>query len=243
MNIQDSNSLNAYDIFVKADPRLLHPVSIDITGTVLGPSILTIAQCIEFTGTGCTAFQNGPGIVRSAVVALNFATAVPTTGRLFSVKYDILATASNFKLGFQTGCSGTSSPDFCVTVAIGSTIVPETLLESTGTLGDFTITAVPAKLTIHRGGFALSTLTLTSQGGFLGGISLQASISPLRRTSPTVIFLSGPAVILQPGTSASDVIRVDTFRNTPGGQYTITVRAASGTIVRTVDVIVSVPAR
>ncbi len=243
INIQDSDSLNAFDIFVKADPHVLRPVSIDTAGTVLGSNILTLANCIEFAGSGCTALQNGPGVVRSAVVALSFATTAPTNGRLFSIRYDVVAEAPSFKAGFQTGCSNTSAGDFCVTVASGSTVVPETLLESTGTFGNFRITAIPVALTIRKGRFGLSTLTLTSEGGFFGGISLQPSVSPSRRGSPSVFFVSGPAVTLEPGTSTTDLIRIETFRNTPIGQYIVTVTATSGEIVHTVTVAVSVPAR
>jgi hypothetical protein len=132
VNIQASVSINGFDIFVKSDPTLLRAMSVDLSNSVLGTSVITITDCIDL-GPGCTTAQNGIGIVEVAVVALGSITTSPTTGHLFSVNYNITKTVQSIKVGFQTGCKGTSaSPNFCVTVVDGGTVVPEIVQESTG---------------------------------------------------------------------------------------------------------------
>jgi hypothetical protein len=122
VNIQGSDSLNGFNIFVKADVSALQAVSVDLSNSVLGNNVFTAVDCIDF-GPGCITAQNGMGVVQVAMVALGSVTAAPTTGRLFSITYNLTQTAQNIKIGFQTGCSNTSTlPNFCVTVVYGGTI-------------------------------------------------------------------------------------------------------------------------
>ncbi len=229
VNIQGSDTLNGFDIFVRADPTIVHPVNVNLTGSVLGTNILVVAQCIESSGSGCSAQQTGPGIVRLAAVALGFATVSPTTGRLFTITYNIIQNSSGITVDYQTGCTGTSvPPNFCVSVVYGGAIVPETIqTSSTSGQGDFSISAGPSALSVLRGSFILSSITLSSVAGFFGGISLSTTVSPIARNG-LLVTLADNSVVLQIGTSTLVILEVDAFGKTPPVTYTVTVTATSG---------------
>src|SRR5437879_3688715 len=77
VNIQASDSINGFNIFVKADVSILRAVSVDLSNSVLGTNVFTAIDCIDF-GPGCITAQNGVGIVQVAMVALGSATNAPT---------------------------------------------------------------------------------------------------------------------------------------------------------------------
>jgi hypothetical protein len=240
VNIQSSASLNGFDIIVKADTRVLQPVSDDLTGSVLGSSPLILANCVEGLGAGCSS-QTGAGIVRVAGVIVGSSTTAPTTGRLFSITYNVLASASNIKVGFQAGCSNTSvQPDYCVTVVDGSVVVPETVQESTGVIGDFSLQASPTTVILPRGGSIPFQIFFFSVGGFSGGISFTWTISPLRRQGPTLILLSSNIINLLPGTFTDELFAAQAGRLTPNGSYTFTLTANAGTLTHTIQVTIVV---
>lgn len=242
VNIQGSQGMNGFDIFVKADPTVLSAVSVDLTASVLGPNVLTVADCIGFTGFGCSAPGNGVGVIRVAMVALAFSTTTPTTGHLFSVKYNIIKTVSTIKVGYQNGCSSTSVlPDFCVTVVQGGTLLPETVQESTGAWGDFTMTIIPTALTMVRGSRTLVDVTLRTVDSFFGSISINSTISPLRRFGLTTRFISSTDIFLPPGTSTLLAIVIDADNLTPPGTYTLTVGGTAGTLSHIVQLPITVP--
>src|SRR3989442_14241290 len=81
VNIQNSNQLNGFDILVKGDPNVLRGSSVDLSGSVLGSNILTVAECIDFRGFGCSR-ANGIGAVELASVALDFSTTASTARRV-----------------------------------------------------------------------------------------------------------------------------------------------------------------
>ncbi len=244
VNIQGSDALNGFDIFVRADPTIVHPVNVNLTGNVLGTNIFVLAQCIESSGSGCSAQQTGPGIVRLAAVALGFATVSPTTGRLFTITYNIVQNSAGITVDYETGCTGTSvSPNFCVSVVYGGAIVPETIQTSlTSGQGDFSISAPPSALVLPRGSFVLSTVTLSSIAGFFGGISLSTTVSPSARNG-LLVTLADSSVVLQSGTSTMVNLGVDAFSKTPPLTYTVTVTATSGLKSHSVSITVKVVPR
>src|SRR5438309_7046 len=91
---------------------------------------------------------------------------------------------------------------------------------------DFTITANPSNLTIPPGSTATSTVTLASVNGFNGTISLQTSPALLANITPHNVTGTGSATLI---VSAS----------TPGN-YTTTVTGNSGSLSRSVTVLVNV---
>lgn len=240
VNIQDSISINGFDIFVKSDPTVLHAMSVDLSNSVLGTSVITITDCIDF-GPGCTTAQNGIGIVEVAVVALGSITTAPTTGHLFSVNYNITKTVPSIKVGFQTGCTGTSaSPNFCVTVVDGGTVVPETIQESTGFWGDFAMSISPTMLTLLRQQYGLALVTISTVDGFFGSISLSISLSPTKRAAPTVQFVGLAEIFLPPGTSTQVFVSVTTAATTHQGDYTVTITGTAGTLIHTIPLAVEI---
>jgi len=241
INIQASASFNAFDITVKVDPTVLQPISDDLTGTVLGSNIITVANCIDPTGNGCGVLA-GPGTVRMAVAELGAATPSPTTGRLFSITYNVTATATNIKVGFTTGCTNTSSQlGYCVTIAYGGTLVPETVQESTGNIGDFSLAVSPPILLIARaevsGPFQLFFYSLK---GFSGTITFTWAITPLHRNGPMVVQLSSNIVLLSPGTFTDERFAAITGRVTAPGDYTLTFTATAGVLTHTIQMTIQV---
>ncbi len=240
VNIQASVSINGFDIFVKSDPTVLHAMSVDLSNSVLGTSVITITDCIDL-GPGCTTAQNGVGIVEVAVVALGSITTAPTTGHLFSVNYNITKAVPNLKVGFQTGCSGTSaSPNFCVTVVDGGTVVAETIQESTGFWGDFAMSISPTILTLSRQQYGLALVTLSTVDGFFGSISLSISLSPMKRAAPTAQFVAQSEIFLPPGTSTQVFVSVTTSATTHQGDYTVMITGTAGTLSHTIQLAIEI---
>jgi hypothetical protein len=234
VNIQGSDPMNGFDIFVKADPSVLNPVGINLTNTVLGTNIFTVAECTGNTGFGCSSGQNGPGVVEVATVAFTSTTS-PTTGRLFSIIYNVTSNAANVVIGFQTGCSGTSTAgNYCVTVVNGSTNTtdPEKLEESSGSPGDFSFFVEIPSATITRNSYVFGELHINSLAGFFGSMSLMLSISPVRENGPIVFLRSTGTVFLLPGTSTRMLFIFQTFRVTSPGTYTVTATGTSGSLSR-----------
>ncbi len=231
VNIQGSDPMNGFDIFVKADPTVLNAVGLDLTGSVLGTNIFTVSECIGNTGFGCNSGQDGPGVVEVAAVSFTSTTS-PTAGRLFSITYNVTSSAANVVVGFQAGCSGTSTAaNYCVTIVNGGTIDRETIQESTGIPGDFAI-SVDLPVAITRGSIAIGELHVYSLSGFFGSMSLSLSVSPIRKTGPIVFLHSDSTVFLQPGTSTRMLFVFETFAVTPPATYTVTVTGTSGLLSR-----------
>ncbi len=235
VNIQDSASLNGFDIYVKTDPRILNPLSVDLGGTVLGPNRFVAAQCIGELGFGCSTFQTGPGVVRVSAVALGFTTTAPTTGRLFSITYNITSLSPS-TISFQTSCSlSSTTSNSCVLVVLGSTVVPVTIRPDTSGPEDFGFIDTPsAPVLVPRGQFRLTSVTIASIDPFLGGVSLKVEIMPRRGPfSPLAVFLvATPGVFLLPGTQTILPLEVAAGRMTPLGDYTVTVSGTSGSLTR-----------
>lgn len=89
--VADIDPFNAWDITVRVDPGTINPVSVSLDGNVLktdyGAQLLELAKCINGLGTNCSA-SDGPGIVRSAVVAIGSSfTSGTASGVLFTITY------------------------------------------------------------------------------------------------------------------------------------------------------------
>jgi hypothetical protein len=223
--------MNGFDIFAKADPTVLSAVGLDLTNSVLGTNTFTVSECIGNTGFGCNSGQNGPGVVEVAAVSFTSSTS-PTTGRLFSITYNVTSSAANVVVGFQAGCSGTSTTaNYCVTVVNGGTIDRESIQESTGVPGDFAISVDLPSATI-RGSIVIGELHVDSLAGFFGSMSLSLTVSPVRKTGPIVFLRSDATVFLLPGTSTRMLFVFETFSVTPPGTYMVTVTGTSGSLSR-----------
>lgn len=243
VNIQGSDVMNGFDIFVKADRNLVQPISVDLTGTVLGTNTLIFADCIEFVGSGCGTLLNGPGIVRFAVVALGTVVPAPATGRLFSIRYNVLQNSTGISVGYQTGCNEGSVPNgLCVLVVNVGVPVSETTQESaTPGVGDFQL-AGDQSITIPKGTEGSGLVDIVSQGGFFGGISLSTTVTPVRKNGVTVA-LSTYLIFILPGTSSTAKLFASVDLHAPPGDYNLNVTATSGPKVHSMIVTITVPHR
>src|SRR6266571_5737320 len=178
VNVQNSESFNGFDIRVQADPSIINGMSIDIAGSVI-QNPLVVDECINgfFMGGAC---QPSPGIDEVILVSMSSTTA-PTTGRLFSVTYNIVGTTTGTPITYPTGCtsSSVSGTTTCVAVSNG-TVVPENVQGATFSSTappppqDFTISASPSPQSVRRGSSATFTITVTSTNGFNSAVSLTA---------------------------------------------------------------------
>src|SRR6266567_3238918 len=58
----------SWDIYVRVDPNILEPESINNTSAILTVLTTTLADCVNGVGLGCTS-SDGPGIAHSALVS------------------------------------------------------------------------------------------------------------------------------------------------------------------------------
>ena len=232
VNIFNSSALNGFDVQVLVDPSVLRPVSTSLTGTVLPSPVFVLQNSVNATS----------GLVRVAAVSQGGMTVAPTTGRFFSITYNIVgATAGSFIL-FPSGCSGTSNDGICVTVVNAAVIDPENILEANVTISaqpTFSISANPTSLSIIKGQSASSAINVTSLNGFAGTVTLSATISPNIRKGPA-LSLTPTSITLVGGGTATATLLVSTNGGTQTGTYTITITATSGSLTQTTTVTVTI---
>jgi len=235
VNVQNSSALNGFDVQVLTDPSVLRPVNDSLAGTVLPSPVFVARNSVNSTS----------GLVRVAAVSQGGITVAPTTGRFFSITYNVVgATAGSFIL-FPANCPGSSNDSICVTVAnpnMPNGVDSENILEANVTVSappDFTISATPSSLTIIKGQSASSAITLTSLNGFAGTVTLSASLSPSIKKGP-VATLTPTSVTLASGGTAMATLLVSMGGGTATGTYTITITATSGSLTRTTTVTVTV---
>ena len=100
-----TDPFNAFDIRVQANPSVLNPTSVDLTGSVLVVDSATLkAECINGVGSGCVAPLDGPGVVRVSVNDTGVLSMAPS-GLLFSVTFHVVGLATDSIVGYQTGCN------------------------------------------------------------------------------------------------------------------------------------------
>ncbi|HWY28958.1 MAG TPA: hypothetical protein VNW25_06845, partial [Candidatus Sulfotelmatobacter sp.] len=109
-------------------------------------------------------------------------------------------------------------------------------IQLTITVTDFTINTPASILTIQAG--SNSSLTLSFQGlnSFQGTLLLSAITSP----SGPIATLNPSSVVLT-ANSNSSLLTITVPSNTPQGSYQVTIQAASGTLLHTVSITVTVP--
>jgi hypothetical protein len=229
VNIQGSDSINSFDIYVATNASTVDPLSIDFSASLIHQPLLAQA-----------AVNSTTGVAHLYIAAQGYIVPGPATGNLFRITYKVLS-SSTAKIGYSTGCSGTSNDSLCVTVA-NPNLVPENVqianFQGINT-PDFLMTASPTSLMIRERSSATSLIGLTSLNGFTGTVGLSGVVSPLLKHGPSVT-LSPISVTLSSGGSGSSTLTVDTGRNTPTGTYTVTVNGTSGSITHSVNVTVTV---
>jgi hypothetical protein len=120
------------------------------------------------------------------------------------------------------GTSGSTTETTIVTLTV------------TGTTGTFTLTAVPNKVTVARGGFGTSKVTTTVSGGFNSSIALTASG---QGAGVKVAFI--PSTISAPG-SGQATMHIHVASNATTGTRTITVTGTGGGVTKTAKVTLTI---
>src|SRR3989441_9730299 len=110
INIDGSDALNGFRIFVKTDNTILNPVKADLNNTLLAQPILPLANCVNGAGAGCSLSSgDGPGVVDVGAVSLAGLSTPPTTGNLFEIVYQVAGTTTGSTIGFLAGSCGTGT--------------------------------------------------------------------------------------------------------------------------------------
>ncbi len=120
INIQGSDAINGFRIFVKTDNTILNPISADLLNTVLLPPTILLANCVNGAGQGCSLTAgDGPGVVDVGAVSLGGLNIPPVTGGLFEITYNVVAASGATSIDTIMGCVGSSVPGLCVTITNG----------------------------------------------------------------------------------------------------------------------------
>jgi uncharacterized membrane protein len=203
----------------------ISPTSISFVSGSTGTAAITLASLNGFAGS----------------VTLSTGAIIPTTPAL-SVTYNPST------LTLSTGETVTSTATFSASPTTATTYHAQvkatsgTRVETSPTLNvqvslagvpDFTLGANPTSLSILPGATGTSAITVAPVNGFVGIVSLTATVSP--STGPTVSLSS---VSIAGGSGGSSTLTVTSQSSTPSGTYTITVTGISGNLTHTVVVTV-----
>jgi uncharacterized membrane protein len=220
VNIQGSDSLNGFDISVQVNPSVLDPLLIMYNSSVIQPPNFVATQSVNST----------TGIARLGLVALGYIVTGPVTGNLFVIKYQVLSSTIGTAVAFQTGCTGTSVPNTCVTVT-NPNVVSESVQNATfggAIIPDFSMTANPFSQNVQAGSTATSTIVLTSFG-FAGTVNLSTSPPPLCPSCPAWSVSPSTVTLTSGGTGKATLSFVTTL-GTPTTTFGVTVTGTSGSL-------------
>jgi len=103
---------------------------------------------------------------------------------------------------------------------------------SNGTSPDISMVSNPSSLSVQQGSSTTSTITLQSLDNFSGTVALVSGPSPVIENTTTT-SVSPTSVSLAPGGSATSTLTVKTSQTTSPGSYRVSVKAMSGSLVRT----------
>jgi len=189
--------------------------SVDITVTSTGGFVSKTNLKWEWVGTKPTGVT--PSLSPTSVT--------PTSGGSKTSKLKIETTSSATVGTFQIMVTGTSYPkvhNVNVTVEIKS-------------IATFGVQASPTSLSIVAGQTGISTITVTSTGGFSSAVSLSFSWVG---TYPTGVTPSLSAYSLTPpaGSSATSTLTIATSATTTLGTYVVRITGVSGTLTYSADV-------
>jgi PKD repeat protein len=227
---------------------------LDVQGYVYwDPDHLT-SQWHNFNGweihplTAWRVHQSNPGLSAS----FSFSPTSPTTGQTISFTGSASGGTSpyTFNWAFGDGATGIGNPVSHSYAASGTYTVLLTVKDSTGATAstsqaltvtqpatpDFTISSSPASLRIVPGTSGSSKITLSSQGGFSGTITLSTNISP---SGPSV-SLNPTSLTLSSGGTGTSTLTVSTQSSTPLGNYTAIIKGTDGSLSHSTTVQVSV---
>jgi hypothetical protein len=104
----------------------------------------------------------------------------------------------------------------------------------------FTLSLNPTSLTVRQGDSGQTTLTLTPQNGFTGTVSL--SLAAGQDPVPQGLSLSPQSVQVSGANPVNQTLTVSASSSTPTGTHRLKVRGTSGSLVKEVDLTLTVTA-
>ncbi len=236
--VSGSSALGGFDITLLADHAFLVPTGVDLTGSVV-TAATPVVECLQgvlVAGSTC--------VTTDTIDTLHFAaignpTSGTTTGLLFTAIYKVVASTAGADIGYQTGCTGsTSVPGVCVNVVLGGSSIPEATPQGASvSTPDFLASASPNPIIVAAGATGTSTITLTAVGGYHDFVDLAVT-----STTPAIsASVSGSPVDLQSVTTNTASLSVGPAAT---GTYTVVVTATGegvfSSVVPTHDVSVTV---
>ncbi len=189
--------------------------SIFVSGGGSAQSTFTLQSLNGFNGT--VTLSTTPFLPAGVTAALNESSVTLLQGGSAFVTLNVTASGS------------VPSQTFYLQVqATGGNLTRYAYVFVTITSPDFTLTANPAFLSIHRGSSSSTALTTTSVGGFRGNVTLTVSgnFGLSVSLAPMVVDLSSRG-------SATSTVSVAAPSTTSPGNYVIIVTGTSGGITRT----------
>jgi len=204
VNVQSSPSINGFDVQVLTDATLLRAASVSIGSVIPGPPFGNVlVECLDgvlVIGQTCTN-TDGLGVTHLGLVESGASTTAPTTGTLFSITYNIVGAGGPATIGFQSGCSGTtSSPNMCVTLLAGLNNPPTVTLVTApfANQNDFSL-AIHTVSTATSTAFSDTSTSITP--GSTGTSTL--NLAALGLFSDTVNLVTTPSAGLTASTTMS----------------------------------------
>lgn len=193
----------------------LNPTSLNAAPGSSATTQLTVTPQNGFSGTVNLSLVDSNGAAVSGI------TLTPTSVNVSGGS----AVNQNLTVGVGTGvAAGTYNLKVRATASNQTKEADLTLTVQSGP--SFTISLNPTSLTATQGESKTTQLTLTRQNGFSGTVSLSLVNPPAGVTvSPTSLSVGSSNV--------QQNLTIATSANTPVGQHTLTLKAASGTIERT----------
>jgi|GEM_PF-1000628 len=134
----------------------------------------------------------------------------------------------------------TGSRNLTVRAAYGNRVTERALTLTVNAPPDFTISLNPTSLRVQQGGSGTTRLTITPQNGFTGTVSL--SLAAGRDPVPQGLSLSPQSVQVSGANPVNQTLTVSASSSTPTGTHRLKVRGTSGSLVKEVDLTLTVTA-
>ncbi len=207
------------DYYVSATPS-----SLTIQPGTSQTSNIVVASLNNYTGT-ISLTTNPSGVTAT----LNPTRVSPPKNGIITSTLNVTAPASLSPGSYQVGITASNGTTQRSTTVNVQVIAP-----------DFIITANTNTLNIIQGSSSTATITITSQNGLSGMVSLQDQITP---NGPSA-SQNPPTVSIASGSSQASTLRISTTPTTPTGSYTITIAgnttSPNGPLTHSVTVILTV---
>jgi len=222
----------SYDVYIRVDPTVLLPESINITGSVLITLSHELAHCINGQGTGCTPLD-GPGIVHSSL-STTWPPPVDTiiVGLLFTATFKVEGPPGTFIHIFN---------DTIIDSATGQPLPHTTTPGIYGNPGKFEFSPTPT-LWVPITGSNQTVVSVISLNGFSGTVNLTAAIPSLASYFLNVTIAPkqvriGPSSL---GVFTLNVTSAEGKGATPG-TFEVDIAGTSGLVSNTTSISILIP--